>query len=73
MRDHGRVHRRQDVQRNAPPVDPVEQADPGAENDRGQRDRELIDQARIEVLQDRVGAAGDTDILALSAMFMPRS
>src|SRR5215212_7523238 len=62
MRDERRGYRFYDLQPNLVPVDPVEQAHSFAEEHRCQRDRELIDQARVEVLEDGVGTAGDPDI-----------
>jgi hypothetical protein len=49
QRDPGRVHA-------------VEQAGVGAEKHGRQRDRELVDQAGVEVLQDRLAAARDADV-----------
>jgi hypothetical protein len=40
-------------------VDAIEQADPGAEEHGRQRDRELVYQASVQILQDRRAAAGD--------------
>ena len=46
---------------------PSNRRTPLAEEDRRQRERELIDQARVEVLQDGVGASCDPDVLAPAA------
>src|SRR5262245_6237351 len=64
MCDQRRVDRIYDLDRNLAPVDPLEQAPPRTEEHRRHRDRELIDQASVEVLLDDVGAAGDPDIPA---------
>src|SRR5260370_38783568 len=51
MRDHGRMNRLDDVHRDPARADPVEQAQPIAEENWRQRDGELIDQAGVEVLR----------------------
>ena len=43
-------------------VHAVEQADSGAEQHGRERDRELVDQAGVHVLQDRRAAARDADV-----------
>src|SRR5215212_6033776 len=67
VRDVRRVNSFSDLRCNLSPVDPVEQADPFAEEDGHQRDGELIYQARVEVLKDGVGTSRDSDILASGA------
>src|SRR5215212_12200933 len=62
VRDVRRVNSFSDLRCNLSPVDSVEQADPFAEEDRRQRDGEVIDQARVEVLEDGVGTSRDSDI-----------
>src|SRR5215218_4954687 len=64
VRDERRIDSLHDLRCDLVPVDPVEQADPLAEEDRRQRDGELIDQTRVEVLDDGVGTSRDSDILA---------
>src|SRR5215203_1176841 len=64
VRDVRRVKSFSDLRCDLAPADPVEQADPLAEEDRRQRDGELIDQTRVEVLDDGVGTSRDSDILA---------
>src|SRR5271166_1913871 len=66
MGDKRRVNRLRDLQRHLAPIDPIEQADPRTEEDWRQRDGELIDHARVEVLQDGIGTSGDPDILVPS-------
>jgi hypothetical protein len=43
-------------------VDPFEQRRSIAEEDRGDRDVQLVDESGTEVLPDRVGAAADPDV-----------
>src|SRR5216110_2804162 len=50
------------LQGHAARVHALEQADSGAEQHGRQRDRELVDQAGVHVLQDRRAAARDTDV-----------
>lgn len=50
------------LQGHAARVHALEQADSGAEQHGRQRDRELVDQAGVHVLQDRRAAARDADI-----------
>jgi hypothetical protein len=50
------------LQGNAARVHALEQADSGAEQHGRQRDRELVDQAGVHVLQDRRAAARDADV-----------
>ena len=40
----------------------VEQADTGAEQHGGEGNRELVDQAAVQILLDRLGSAGDRDV-----------
>ncbi len=45
-------------------IDSVEQANPGAEDHRCQRDAEFIDQASVEVLEDYVSTASNADVFS---------
>jgi len=54
----GRCVRAGLIQREAGGVHAVEQADAGAEQHGRERNRELVDQAAVQVLLDRLGAAG---------------
>ncbi len=51
-------------ERNFSSIDSVEQANPGSEDDRGQRDAEFMDQASVEVLEDYVSTASNADIFS---------
>jgi hypothetical protein len=62
------VDRLHDLDRHLAPVDPLEQPPSCAEEDRRHRDRELVDQASVEILLDDVGAAGDPDIAAAGGL-----
>ena len=50
------------LQGQAVGVHTVEQADADAEQHGRERDRELVDQAGVQVLLDRLGAAADADV-----------
>ena len=52
-------------------VHAVEQADAVPEEHGGEGEMELVDQARVEALQDRVGAAGDADVPAAGRLAGP--
>ena len=50
------------LQGHAARVDALEQADTGAEQHGCERDRELVDQAGVHVLEDRFAATRDADV-----------
>ena len=63
VRDERRMNRLHNLQPNLSPLDPVEQADPIAKEDRCQGDGKFVNQASIEVLEDGVASSCDPDVL----------
>ena len=57
------MNRLHDLHREFAVVDAVEQAQSFAEEDGGECDGKVIDQAGVEVLQDDVRAASDSNVL----------
>ena len=63
MCDDRRMNRLHDLHREFAVVDAVEQAQSFAEEDGGEGEGKVIDQAGVEVLQDDVRAASDSNVL----------
>src|SRR5690606_14074927 len=62
---------RHQLQADALGIDAVEQAHAGAEYHRGEGDRELVDQAGVQVLEDRRPTAGDSYVPAVGDLMRP--
>jgi hypothetical protein len=64
VRYEWRVDGLNDFERNLSSIDSLEQANPGAEDDRRKRDGEFIDQSSVELLEDYVSTASNADVFS---------